>query len=91
MAVGDFGISHGADNADLTVQPLGTVVLATMGYADDNGGVGIRTTDGVRNSQWIKPTDTSWTTRIYANTTEYWYILAGGASKSNVICWVEVA
>ena len=91
MAIGDFGISHSADNTVLTVQPLGTVILATMGYADDNVGERLRTTDGVKESQWIKVNEASWTSKIYANNTEYWKINQGGASKSSVICWIEVA
>lgn len=91
MAIGDFGISHSSDNTALTVQPLGTVVLCCMGYAEDDTGQRLRTTDGVKECQWIKANEASFVSKIYANNTDYWKINAAGASKSTVICWVEVA
>jgi len=92
MAVGDFGISHSSDNAAITVQPLGTVVLCCMGYTDDDTAQRLRTDDGTgKDSQWVKTNQATMVSKIYANNTEYWTINAAGASKSTVICWVEVA
>ena len=90
MAVGNFGISHSADNTSLTVQPLGTVVLCCMGYTDDDTAERLRTTDGVKESQWVKTNQATMVSKIYANNTEYWTINSAGATKSTVICWVEV-
>jgi hypothetical protein len=94
MAIGDFFSEISGDNANLVLQPLGSVVLMLTSFANDDVARSVQMTDGADYSEFPLPGNTSTSnmmnSKIFATNSVYYHVNAAGVGKHTSFSGVEV-
>jgi hypothetical protein len=90
MAVNDMFVTRSGDNATLTIQPLGTVVLMATAWGNADTASSLQWTDGVTTTVTTNSKQFGTNMKFLADNTTYFHIDASGAGKLTCICGIEV-